>query len=258
MKSTFFFLSAAAWLIYAGPTILPTAEDEAPFPIRGTLPWHNFLSGPTAWNFTDYQKYLDELAENGLNFVGFHCYTGGEQRYVNYVEPLLRVSYRNILPAAEFDTSITSRWGYLPLTTDQFAFGTGKLFRQRVFGADCAIEPTTNEQRYEQAQALMRRVMAYAHEKGIKVGLGFEFGVYPPEFYSALPSGAMLWSPYLPDPTHAANIEILRLYIRNLKEAYPGLDYAWFWLQELSNPTGRLALSPAFQEFFDRNRESFA
>ncbi len=57
----------------------------------GTLPWHNFLSGPTAWNENDYRQYLDDLAARGLNFVGFHCYTGGAERYAPYVEPLIRI-----------------------------------------------------------------------------------------------------------------------------------------------------------------------
>jgi len=39
------------------------AQDQ--FEIRGVLPWHNFLSGPTSWNIEDYQKYLDECERNG-------------------------------------------------------------------------------------------------------------------------------------------------------------------------------------------------
>ena len=26
------------------------------FNIRGVLPWHNFLSGPTGWNLEDYRR----------------------------------------------------------------------------------------------------------------------------------------------------------------------------------------------------------
>ena len=29
--------------------------DKPAFSIRGTLPWHNFLSGPSAWNLADYE-----------------------------------------------------------------------------------------------------------------------------------------------------------------------------------------------------------
>ena len=81
--------------------VAPASTEGAPaFAIRGTLPWHNFLSGPTAWNEEDYERYLDRLAELGLNFVGFHCYTGGAERYAPYVEPMIRITYRDVVPQA--------------------------------------------------------------------------------------------------------------------------------------------------------------
>lgn len=49
-----------------------TLVSAQPFEIRGVLPWHNFLSGPTAWNREDYEAYLDECGRNGINFIGFH------------------------------------------------------------------------------------------------------------------------------------------------------------------------------------------
>lgn len=238
--------------------VLSVYGAESPFAIRGTLPWHNFLSGPTAWNLKDYQFYLDWMAERNLNFVGFHCYTGGAERYVNYVEPLIRMEYRNVLPLAEFDTSITSRWGYWPMTTDKFAFGSRRYFKTgKVFGAECAIKAKDNQDRYRRAQDLMRGAIQYAHKKGIRVCLGFEFGIYPPEIFSIIPPDALLRCPYLPDPTHPANIEILDLYISNILEAYPQIDYIWFWLQEMYNPAGKLALSPAFQAFHEENKHFF-
>ena len=114
------------------------ADDE--FAIRGTLPWHNFLSGPTAWNEEQYRAYLDRLAALKLNLVSFHCYTGGAERYATYVEPIIRIKYRDVLPEATFDTSLTARWGYRPLAVKDFVFGTGKLFDlpdgAQAFGAD--------------------------------------------------------------------------------------------------------------------------
>lgn len=103
-----------------GPVLSVGAEPRADsrtagFPIRGTLPWHNFLSGPTAWDEEDYQQYLDRLQSLGLNYVAFHCYTGGAERYATYVEPLICVRYRDVVPQATFDTSLTARWGYRPL-----------------------------------------------------------------------------------------------------------------------------------------------
>ena len=88
--------------------------DAQEFKIRGVLPWHNFLSGPTAWNEIDYEKYLDYCKQKGINLINFHNYIGGGERYLNYVEPLIKIQYKNILPEAKLDHSGTARWGYLP------------------------------------------------------------------------------------------------------------------------------------------------
>ncbi len=233
------------------------AADNA-FDIRGTLPWHNFLSGPTTWDFEEYKDYLDWMSAMGMNFVGFHCYTGGAERYVNYVEPLIRVEYKGILPPAFLDTSVTARWGYRPLETDDFFFGTRRPFRRDVFGAECAVRARDQEDRYRRAQDLMNRVMDYAHRKEMKFCIGFEFGIYPPEFFSVLPPGSMIYNPYLPDPLHPANIELLDLYISDILEKYPDIDYMWFWLQELYNPSDQFRAPPQFSEFYKKNEHYFS
>ncbi|MBI1386832.1 MAG: hypothetical protein GC154_00100 [bacterium] len=248
------FFALSCFLAVSTP-VCRASEDV--FSIRGTLPWHNFLSGPSAWNLEDYQDYIDAMAGLGMNFIGFHCYTGGAERYVSYVEPTIRVQYMNVLPCAEFDTSMTSRWGYSPLYTTQFAFNTGKLFPSSVFGAECALRATSQEDRYRRAQQLMRQVMDYAHDKNMKFCLGFEFGIYPPEFFSVLPPGAMMSSPYLPDPLHPANIEILERYIQDIVSAYPGIDYIWFWLQEMYQPGAHFQFSGDFQKEYDRLSPQF-
>jgi hypothetical protein len=230
-----------------------------PFEIRGTLPWHNFLSGPTAWNECDYRAYLDDLQKKGLNFVGFHCYTGGAERYAPYVEPMIRLKYRDVLPEAGFDTSLTVRWGYRPLAVKDFAFGTARLFRGNgAFGADCAVTPHTNEERYRQAQALMRKVVTLAHARGIQVAMGFEFGVHPPELASIVPPESRIAGALLPDPTHPANIEILQTAVEDILTAYPGIDWVWLWLHEHSMFVAPPKLTGRFAEFYNREKTNFS
>ncbi len=118
---------AAACVLCSFSVATAQTSTVTPFAIRGTIPWHNFLSGPTVWNEEDYRAYLDDMAARKFNFVGFHCYTGGAERYAPYVEPIIRMEYRNVVPVAGFDTSLTARWGYRPMPIRDFAFGTGPL-----------------------------------------------------------------------------------------------------------------------------------
>jgi hypothetical protein len=234
------------------------AEGNGAFPIRGTLPWHNFLSGPTAWNEADWSRYLDWMRERGLNLLALHCYTGGGQRYVSYVEPMIRMEYRGVLPEARFDTSLTARWGYRPLAVRDFAFHTAKLFGPgAAYGSDAALAASDNEDRYRRAQALIRRVFEMAHQRGIQVGMGFEFGVYPPELFSIVPQDSYLRS-MVADPTHPASQEILRLTIDDILRAYPGIDWIWLWLQELETPVGAARLSSGMEKLMRESANRFA
>jgi len=247
-----FFLASA---------VLPAASPNSPFAIRGLLPWHNFLSGPTAWDEEDYVKYLDQMKAQGLNYIAFHCYTGGAERYSPYVEPFIRIQYRDVLPEAALDTSLTARWGYRPLAVSNFVFDTAKLFKlppgAAAFGSRCAVLPRTNAERYEQAQALMRKVIALAHERGIKVAIGFEFGIHPPELASITPPGTFIRGTQSPDPTHSANIEILRIALDDIIRAYPDIDWIWLWLHEFSMNVGNPMIGPSFQKVIQQNIEHF-
>lgn len=217
-----------------GLRVRASAADAPPaFAVRGTLPWHNFLSGPTAWNASDYRTYLDDLAARGLNFVGFHCYTGGAER-----------------------------WGYRPLAVGDFAFETGKLFPRppgaEAFGGDGAVTACSNEERYRRAQGLMGEVIAMAHARGIQVAIGFEFGVHPPELASIVPPESRIGGALLPDPTHPANIEILHATLRDLLTTYPGLDWVWLWLHEHSMFVAPPELTGRFAEFYQREKGHFS
>lgn len=239
------------------------AAEPSPFRVRGTLPWHNFLSGPSAWDEEDYAKYLDHLKSLGLNYVAFHCYTGGAERYVPYVEPIIRMEYRDVVPQAGFDTSLTARWGYRPLRLSEFPFDTARLFPQHAggadaFGAKCAVLPKSNDERYRLAQGLMKRVVEMAHERGIQVGIGFEFGIHPPEFPSVVPPSAWIRGAGIPDPYHPSSIEILRSTIDDILRAYPGIDWIWLWLHEMTMSVGRAtSAGEGFRAALDRDKQHF-
>jgi hypothetical protein len=216
-------------------------QQKPSFSIRGVLPWHNFLSGPSAWNEPDYKQYLDECASQGINFIGFHNYTGGGQRYAPYVEPMIKISYKNILPDARFDNSLTARWGYTPMKVKDFAFGTSKVFKlpagAEAFGADCSVLSRSVQQQYASSQKLMSHVIEMAHARKMEVAMGFEFGVLPPEYFSLATGDNFFWpgeANMIPNPTHPIAIQLLYNTIDNILETYPHIDWVWLWLNEHS------------------------
>ncbi len=213
-----------------------------PFEIRGVLPWHNFLCGPTAWNKADYAAYLDACRAEGINFIGFHNYTGGGERYATYVEPMVRISYRGIVPNAMLDNSLGSRWGALPLRLDEFAFGSQRALDvprgAEAFGSDCSLRSKSPDEHYRNTQHLMRDVLRMAHDRGIEMAMGFEFGVVPPEYFSLYAAGScFFWlgaGNMVPNPCHPTSVELHRAALDDLLDNYPDIDYVWLWLNEHS------------------------
>ncbi len=242
-------------------------ETTNSFKIRGMLPWHNFLSGPTAWNLEDYKNYLDDLQKHDINFIGFHNYTGGGQRYAPYVEPIIKIKYKNILPEAYLDNSLTSRWGYTPMKIANFAFNSSTKFQDKnisgAFGAECSIESNSKEEHYQKTQRLMQDVVELAHQRGIQVAIGFEFGVHPPEYFSLYNDPDFYWSGeanMIPNPANYQSIEILYATLNNILETYPSVDYIWLWLNEHSFMGVNLknALNaPSFKNIYDKNQHLF-
>lgn len=245
-------------ILTALPNLLRGTETSHPLQIRGTLPWHNFLSGPTAWNEEDWERYLDWMRQRDLNLLALHCYTGGSQRYMNYVEPMIRVEFRGVLPEAAFDTSLTARWGYRPMAVKDFAFGTEKLFdNQEAFGSRAALLARDNEDSYRRAQKLIRRVIDMAHNRGIQVAMGFEFGIYPPEIFSIASPRSYIAKDMLPDPTHPHSQEILRNAIDDILRAYPTIDGIWLWLQEHEAPVTAFQISQPLQKALETDGPLF-
>lgn len=236
-------------------------KDASALRIRGALPWHNFLSGPIAWNIDDYDQYLDWLKRLNLNLLVLHFYTGGRERYVDYVQPMVCIKYRNVVPEAAMETSHTPRWGYRPLPVSKFAFGSGKLFKSTeeldAFGSKAALLAHTNNERYELAQGQIRKVIKRAHDREIRVALGFEFGVYPPELFSVVPQNSYIHSVMLPDPTHPSSIEILRITLDNILQNYPGVDWVWLWMGEQPGRCVKKNLSSKLRELIRRDTPLF-
>jgi hypothetical protein len=237
------------------------AFAQEAFETRGVLPWHNFLSGPSAWEEADYREYLDQLAADRLNYIVFHCYTGGAERYAPYVEPMIRLCYRNVLPQAGFDTSLTARWGYRPTPVSDFLFGTaaqlGVPQAARAFGSSAAVLARDNEDGYRRAQALIGSVIRMAGERGIRAGIGFEFGIWPPELMSVVPQDTYLPGVGLPDPTCPASREIQQATIDDILRAYPAVDSIWLWLHEHTMKVPQAAFGGEFRALLDRDRGYF-
>jgi len=222
--------------------LLPETLDiqrSPAFATRGLLPWYDFLSGPTAWNLPEYKLYIDRMVRTGLNFLGLHVYSTGSVNRSGGAEPFLSFSWRGVGHDGYLDTTQTARWGYQPMRTSEFAFGTDQVFAGEVFGADAAIGACGSLDAVVRAKALLGAALDYAKERGLRVCVGFEPAAIPQEILAAIPTNAKRpkrdrdgSTQQVLDLASVVAHDILKRRLDDLLDTYPQVDAIWLWQNE--------------------------
>lgn len=169
----------------------PTTNGTALFPdinetktplvaIRGFLPWTNFPQSATSYSWDDWKYILDQMARMRLNFLQIHNYNGEE-------------GHNELFHNFEVDGNMSRGWmatarsghawgSYPGWDVNKYLFGSSSFFDDYDFGADCALhnEQLNNKQVFRKGVNEFQRVIAYAHKRGIKIGLGLDINLVPP------------------------------------------------------------------------------
>lgn len=196
------------------PASFPTRLKTSPvvrkpvFSVRGVLPWYNFFNSPTTWDPEDHRALVDQLIRMGANFVGFHTYD--HEPFAAYEEN------GKMRGGARLLSTSSPNWGCRPLATQDFAFGTDKLFADKYFGARTTLIADPDEA-IRREEAVMDEAIRYAKRRGLRTCLGFE--VYGNPFDPSVREG------------------FLKRFNRMISR-YPALDYVWIWQQEAQGLSG--------------------
>lgn len=204
-------------------TLPPVDEVKTPaVAIRGFLPWTNFPQSATSYSWEDWQFILDQMAKMRMNFLHIHNYTGEEghnEMFHNFAvqrtkgePPLKGDAPKAFLSRVWMATARSGHaWGSYPgWEVNNYPFGSAALFDDYDFGADCALhnEKLDNEQVFRKGVNEFQRVIAYAHKRGIKIGLGLDINLIH-ESYQLPPD----------DP------RVIAARVKQIENDYPALDY---------------------------------
>jgi Carbohydrate binding module (family 6) len=220
---------------YLGDDVLPQKKtfylpmvDEVKKPlvkIRGFLPWTNFPQSATVYSWEDWRFIIDQAAKMRMNFIQVHNYNGEQ----GHNEPFHNFRVRGHLSRVWMPTAKTGHgWNCKPFAVDQFRFGASDLFDDYDFGSDAALhnEPLSNEMVFAKGVSLFQRVIAYAHTRGVKIGLGLDIDLILPEY-----------------KTTADDPEVIEARMQQVMQDYPDLDYLFLYISELiNNKPEKLAL----------------
>lgn len=196
-----------------------TASDTPLFPDRAVFPWHNFLSGSSAWDLPEWQRWLTQIGRMRYNTVMVHCYGNS---------PIFTFDFRGkTKPVGYFTSTAKGReWGTQHVNDVRRLFG-GESFTEPVFGAGIAKVP--DEKRVEAAVGLMQQVFKLAHSRGFHVSFVLDVETpesNPQELIRQLPPGARLGSGecQLANPDTPEGYEYYRAEISTLLRLYPQID----------------------------------
>jgi len=204
------------------------------FNTRGLVPWPDFLNCLTVFNREEWRAYLEAMLRMRFNTLGVHVYSSANQ----WTESFLSFEYAGAGHLAFTDTSATHRWGYLPERTSRYGMGAADFYDSEVFGSEATTQARSAWEAAELAQELWGEAFRYAHELGIRAGVGFEPYQLPDEIFRATPPEAYFVKkdPKAPgpriDPESVAARDILEARLGRLLEAYPTVDYVWLWEDE--------------------------
>ncbi|MEI7731052.1 MAG: discoidin domain-containing protein [Verrucomicrobiota bacterium] len=162
-----------AWTIFDTPLV----------PDRLVFDWHNFLSGCSTWNLTDWNRWTDQSQKMGYNAIMVHAYGNN---------PMVSFEFNGKKkPVGYLSTTVKGRdWSTMHVN-DVRRLWRGEVFQQPVFGADAGQVP--EDQRSEAAQKLMAGVFAHAGQRGMEVYFADDVdtgSANPQELIQTLPEGA--------------------------------------------------------------------
>jgi len=194
------------------PLAVPDVDErKAPLAaIRGFLPWTNFPQSAGVYSWEDWRFIIDQAAKMRFNFIHIHNYNGehGHNEMFHNFEVGGQLS-RVWMPTA----GTGHRWACPGWEAAEYRFGAAGLFDDYDFGSDCALhnQSLSNRQVFRKGASLFQRVIAHAHARGIRIGLGIDIDIIPHVYTRA--------------GYKAEDPEVIAARVAQIARDYPELDY---------------------------------
>jgi hypothetical protein len=194
--------------------------------------WHNFLSGCSGWDLSDWQSWIMQAAKMRFSSIMVHAYGNN---------PMFSFTHNGQTKPTGFLTSSARGrdWGNEHVNDVRRIYGGGAVFQDPVFGSSAARAP--QEQAVEAATNLMKQVFAFAHRRGLSVNFALDVDTYsanPQNVIRTLPESACFANDkyLLPNPDAREGRGYYESQLRQLLGNYPEIDRIVLWFREVGSP----------------------
>lgn len=206
---------------------------------RSTLPWHNFLTGPTVWDHDDWLSYVRQVARMRYTHIFIHNYSNNpmlEWTFNGYTKPIgwLNSSKKGRTYAVDHV------WDARNMVGADGVIGPN----EPVVGSDSADVP--DERRAEAAKNMMGDVFAEAAKYGVGFLYAIDIGTHAANpvgmITSTLPASARISSggKYLVNPDTPEGYSYWKTYIEQLVSDYPEVSSFVTWIRVAGTPATNL------------------
>ncbi len=191
---------------------------------RFVFNWHNFLSGCTGWDYSDWESWIVQSQKMGFNTIMVHAYGNN---------PMFTYTFNGITKeVGYYGTSRKGRdWGRQHIN-DVRRIPGGEIYDGPEFGSEAALVP--DDRRIEAAQSLMKQVFACAERRGMDVCFALDVdttSVLLQDMIATLPESARFWNGqnWLPKPDTTEGAAFYRAQVEALLKLYPEIDMLALW-----------------------------
>ncbi|MDR1593276.1 MAG: hypothetical protein LBS43_02170, partial [Prevotellaceae bacterium] len=195
-------------------------KDFADAPLareRYSFNWHNFLTGCSAWDLTQWKNWTDQCRKMRYNVIMVHAYGNN---------PMFTFEYGGQTKKAGVlaSTDQGRDWG-TPHVNDVRRMTGGEHFSGPVFAAPEGLLPAG--QQVAAVQSMMKKVFAHAKAQGMKIAFQIDIdtdGNNPPEMMATLPDSAKIkvgGNRFRPQPDTPGSKAFYTVIINKLLGLYP-------------------------------------
>lgn len=224
--------------------------------MRMVFNWHNFLSGCSTWDFSDWQKWIIQASRMRFNTIMVHAYGNN---------PMFSFTHNGTTkPTGYLSTTIRGRdWGTEHVLDVRNIVGGAALFSKPVFGSEAAMVPEAETIR--SARLLMQKVFqtAAAHGMGVTFAVDVDTDTSNPQnVIATLPASARfsVGGVQLVNPETPEGKAYYRSQIEQLLGSYPEITQIAVWFRGSRNSPWREVkrgdFPASWQAEFDRALES--